>query len=530
MHTFRLKFQKAVLTALLILLPLKEGFAQELAPQPLSVGVGVFGRGAGLGVGARSMGMGGAFSAIANDGSAPFWNPGGFGLVRRVQVYEALGLLFNSKRYTNYFAISVPTSQGFSVALSMENRFPGSLNEDSNFPNIDISETIVGLTFAVPMIRPDVMGVGLTLKSLSGVVGNVTKEKVGGLGADFGMLYKIKLDFPPYITDLALALVITDLNTQVRWNKGGEQPVTRHAILGVAVHTFKSIRIALDYDVTDNHVIPGEEDRRIRAGMEGWMADGRIGLRLGYAAFKTSPSPFTVGMSYRGRDLTVDYAFLGHGADLGNSHRISFGYKFGEIPMAFPPGESQAKPTVPGQAPLSITAQVPQRAGKKVQDATPERAPKSRLRGPKGVQTLQGNRLVFLQWEKVEGAQGYHAYMRKKGDKQFRSVDEKMGMKMLEKTELLIPGVPNGVLLEFEITAVYSGDRESRRTQTISAKAAAPPAALKQILAKVDALQRSIKLDEAMAILIKVQEKLPNNYEIHKKIRDIRVDKMILNK
>jgi len=40
-------------------------------------------------VGGRAAGMGGAFTALADDGSAPYYNPGGLTFVRRSQLASA---------------------------------------------------------------------------------------------------------------------------------------------------------------------------------------------------------------------------------------------------------------------------------------------------------------------------------------------------------------------------------------------------------------------------------------------------------
>ena len=45
----------------------------------------------GLGVGARAIGLGGAFSAVADDGSALFWNPAGIARMKAGQLYLSAG-------------------------------------------------------------------------------------------------------------------------------------------------------------------------------------------------------------------------------------------------------------------------------------------------------------------------------------------------------------------------------------------------------------------------------------------------------
>ena len=44
------------------------------------------------GFGARALGMGGAFTAVADDATAAYWNPAGLSQVRYVSVTPSLGL------------------------------------------------------------------------------------------------------------------------------------------------------------------------------------------------------------------------------------------------------------------------------------------------------------------------------------------------------------------------------------------------------------------------------------------------------
>lgn len=51
----------------------------------------LYGTDLGLGVGARAISLGGAFTAVADDGSALFWNPAGMTQTKTSQVYLSAG-------------------------------------------------------------------------------------------------------------------------------------------------------------------------------------------------------------------------------------------------------------------------------------------------------------------------------------------------------------------------------------------------------------------------------------------------------
>ena len=59
------------------------------------------------GVGARALGMGRAFTAVANDASAIYWNPGGLMGLERSEFTSMYADLFYDSRFT-YVAVAFP--------------------------------------------------------------------------------------------------------------------------------------------------------------------------------------------------------------------------------------------------------------------------------------------------------------------------------------------------------------------------------------------------------------------------------------
>ena len=60
-----------------------------------------------MGVGARALGMGGAFTGIANDPSAAYWNPSGLGQIHNFQ-FEFMNVNLPFDRRFNYFCATLP--------------------------------------------------------------------------------------------------------------------------------------------------------------------------------------------------------------------------------------------------------------------------------------------------------------------------------------------------------------------------------------------------------------------------------------
>ena len=67
-------------------------------------------------IGARAMSMGGAFSAVASDGTALFWNPAGLAQITYQEITAAHANLYDSNIKDNYAAFVLPLSRGHVIS------------------------------------------------------------------------------------------------------------------------------------------------------------------------------------------------------------------------------------------------------------------------------------------------------------------------------------------------------------------------------------------------------------------------------
>ena len=343
-------------------------FSLLLLTSPASA---LFYRGGDLGVGVRAMGLSGAFVAIADDPSAGYWNPAGLAQLDHPEILGMFGSYFNDKDRNLYLAFHYPLADGIHLGISTNNLFYTDISgahEDQYTGSVAIpvefvsdKRLLLGASFNFLLADPG-NGIGI----------------IEGIGVDLGLLFR-----QPFKdnTEFRAGLVLNDVSTSVRFdNTGVEQTVPSILTVGLAYKIDPASLISVDVPWTlSGDPILNDQNVRVRSGVEHWFFDGRFGFRAGFISFLTLPGEFSVGASYRSTDWTIDYAFMNHSDQLGNSHRLGASYTF---------DTSTGKPS-----------------------------PK-----PYMVQSLVGDEKIYLKWDIPQGSQadGYLVYIRSDDDKDFR--------------------------------------------------------------------------------------------------------------
>lgn len=87
-----------------------------------------------IGAGARSASMGGAFTSIADDASAAYWNPGGLGNVNSPQIILSHFSWYQDLSY-EYLAVAYPVKDNLSLAVNISYLSYGSIEGYDQFDN-----------------------------------------------------------------------------------------------------------------------------------------------------------------------------------------------------------------------------------------------------------------------------------------------------------------------------------------------------------------------------------------------------------
>ena len=262
------------------------------------------------GVGSRALAMGGAFSALANDSSACFYNPAGLQNSEKQQIaflhYPLLAdTLYNSITY------SYPILDFGAIGLAIYRV------STQDIQTYDASDFLIGtinyeqykatLAYANKLNEQFIAGIGINIISL-----NLLNVNAYGFGADLGIMYE-PFEF------VSLAIVGRNLiNPSLTLNTTKEE-FPREYVAGIAIKIpMKPINVYLTSDV----VLPEEAGLKIKAGIELTGFD-LASLRAGYDG-----DALCLGGGIKFMGVSFDYAYLLN-EYFGGLSRFTVSYDFG---------------------------------------------------------------------------------------------------------------------------------------------------------------------------------------------------------
>jgi hypothetical protein len=324
--------KSALLTALLMFLIAVSAFG------------GAFDKGGVTGIGGRATGMGDAFGAVADDGSAVYWNAAGLTQLDRAELYFFTGPLLNGKEWYYFLSFGSPFFQDTAWQISVDTL--------AHSDKLNTKEIILTGSFASNLNLERTFSVGLNVKyfnynSMAAV--STLQGLANGLGIDIGVLYQVPL--PQWGKKVNFGLFIQDMDSNISWSGGvSEQKIPTVFKIASAYYLDDNIVATVDFDffkdlnisgiplttpiydsytdTTITALVPQED--RVHVGIESWFFKRHLGLRGGYTGFATMAGRFTGGVTYKEDTWEIDYSYIGHAEHLGDSHRLALILRFGQ--------------------------------------------------------------------------------------------------------------------------------------------------------------------------------------------------------
>lgn len=302
----------AILTTVLMALPalaLAAGFAK----------VGTFGgQELKIGISARATGMGSAFTGVADDATAVFYNAGGLVNVRGNEVslnhvswaadtkLSTAIIAFNPRSIPGTFALSV---RSFWMDPQLERT---AYNPEGTGRTFDSGTTTFGLSYA--RFFTDKFSAGLTLNYLHM---GLAETAVNTGAMDFGIMYRIGLS-----RDVKLGMTIQNLGGKFTFDeRESKLPVIFK--VGVSFNAFKNDRQKLLCALEFQH--PADNVERANVGGE-YVLNDLFFARAGYhISYDTDGLAFGFGAQIRTGETTRlrgDYSAVDMDA-LGYVHRFT---------------------------------------------------------------------------------------------------------------------------------------------------------------------------------------------------------------
>lgn len=292
-----------------------------------------------MGVGARALGMGSAFTALADDSTAAFWNPAGLARLEKAEGSFMHADLTMDREY-NFFnyahilkdnkgnkkAVAALSHMSFGVdgipetrtatsrtdGLALTGDEPATAPDNSYTPggNVHIfgyfKDTEKNTFGSYAQKLSDKFYGGVNVKYLKH---ELFTNSASTWGLDFGFLYEQS-------EKTTFGLSIRDLGETLDWNtaSGQSDKVPTTTTVGVAYKARPNLTLAADINKVE------DMDAKLFAGAEWWMQD-YAALRIG-----AKDGDLTLGASFKLETWRFDYSYADE--TLGDAHRISASKQF----------------------------------------------------------------------------------------------------------------------------------------------------------------------------------------------------------
>jgi outer membrane protein OmpA-like peptidoglycan-associated protein len=246
---------------------------------------------------AYGLGMGGAVAAIAGGTQAIQWNPAGIARASVPMIQLGLGILPATTDFHLNTGFLYPSQDGTVFALSQYSEFPDSHGSNTAY--------IGSIGLPLNASRDLLLGFNLKFLALTTSAGSI-QDSGRGLGLDLGMSYDLR---NAQGTLASFALVVKDLDTEIRFNDTNEQPLTRTFTLGAAYQNIKDTRLEVDYQIVDQILQNSNLSNRLRIGAERFFDDETYSARVGFDGLFGSDGYFSVGGGYHpAQPYEISYA------------------------------------------------------------------------------------------------------------------------------------------------------------------------------------------------------------------------------
>ena len=285
-----------------------------------------------LGAGARAIGLGGAFTAVADDATATVWNPAGLGSAADLSLNLSTQQL-DLDRSHNFIALTKALGSAGSIGLAVTNAGVRGIQQyDQNERyggEFDYSANAYSLSYGIGLGS---FSIGLTGRMLMDSFGAADVENASGFGGvDIGLMgHALHIDVgEEKVPTFHYGLVVKHLGASL-----GEDTVPMIANLGLAYNLYMGNVVTFAADLEQEFVNLDQSATSLRLGAEYTILTYKstaLSIRGGVRASRDVQNLFG-GFGVNIGGLQIDYAIQdGMASEIngaGSTHFASLSYRY----------------------------------------------------------------------------------------------------------------------------------------------------------------------------------------------------------
>ncbi len=276
-------------------------------------------------VGARPAGLGNAFTAIADDGSAPFFNPAGLCQIKGTR-FGAMYNVMSLDRMSYQASLIVGSSRNAALAVTFNSIGVNDIIEcdpvsgpTGNF--FSSNDMVLGISAGGKIISLLSFGAGAKYMTQS-----IDDNKATGFAFDLGAMVMTPVS-SGLIKQLRLGASLLNFGGKMKWDTDSDHEYTILPMLRLGASTdlqLTSFDMIGTAEISQSLGREGDQknDFKLHLGVEGWLAK-LFAVRAGLDG-----EDFIMGASILFGDFRFDYAYSPDFLDEGVTHKLAIDLGF----------------------------------------------------------------------------------------------------------------------------------------------------------------------------------------------------------